>query len=285
MLGAGQTHLQGRYTKQVAGGLKYLLSRQGAEGDLRGTGEGRMYAHGQATIVLCEAYALSGDEQLRGAAQRAVEYIVKAQHAEGGWRYQPGEPGDTSVVGWQLMALRSARMALLDVPEETFERAGKFLDRAQCDPIGGSYAYQPGGPPTATMTAEALLCRQYLGWPQNHAGLRAGSRFLVRNWLPNKDQTNIYYWYYGTQVMHHLGGQRWKAWNVAMRNTLVESQETAGHAAGSWAPRGGAIGNHDTQVGGRLYMTSLATCTLEVYYRHLPIYRKIEVTAAAADED
>lgn len=275
MLGAGQTHLQGRYTKEVSGGLKYLLSRQKADGDLRGSGVGRMYAHGQATIVLCEAFALTGDQQLREAAQKAVDYIVKAQHSQGGWRYQPGEPGDTSVVGWQLMALRSAKMALLDVPDEVFQQAGEYLNHAQCDPIGGAYAYQPGGQPTQTMTAEALLCRQYLGWPKNHPGLRAGSRFLVRNWLPNKKQPNIYYWYYGTQVMHHLGGRRWEAWNHAMRDTLVEMQETEGHLAGSWSPVGGAVGNHDTQVGGRIYMTSLAICTLEVYYRHLPIYRAV----------
>jgi hypothetical protein len=275
MLGAGQTHLQGRYAGQVSGGLKYLISRQGSDGDLRGTGTGRMYAHGQATIVLCEAFALSGDEQLRPAAQKAVDFIVEAQHNRGGWRYQPGEPGDTSVVGWQLMALRSARMAQLDVPEEVFELAGAFLDSAQCDPIGGAYSYQPGGQPTATMTAEALLCRQYLGWPKDHAGLRAGSRILVRDWLPNDRQPNIYYWYYATQVMHHLGGRRWKAWNHAIRDTLVGMQETEGHLAGSWSPVGGAVGNHDTQVGGRIYMTSLAVCTLEVYYRHLPIYRAV----------
>ena len=128
------------------------------------------------------------------------------------------------------------------------------------------------------MTAEGLLCRQYLGWPQNHPGMRAGSRFLVRNWLPRADQANIYYWYYATQVMHHLGGRRWETWNQSMRDTLVAMQEKQGHMAGSWSPVGGAIGNHDTQAGGRMYMTSLAVCTLEVYYRHLPIYRKIDVS-------
>ena len=48
----------------------------------------------------------------------------------------------------------------------------------------------------------------------------------------------------------------------------TSSQEKRGHEAGSWAPRGGFA-----HRGGRLYMTSLAVCTLEVYYRHLPLYR------------
>jgi hypothetical protein len=26
-----------------------------------------------------------------------------------------------------------------------------------------------------------------------------------------------------------------------------------------------------------VYMTSLAVCTLEVYYRHLPIFRRVDV--------
>ena len=98
---------------------------------------------------------------------------------------------------------------------------------------------------------------------------------------PSTDNTGpgrnmLYYDYYATQVMHHLGGEAWRKWNFEMRNTLLAMQETEGHKSGSWAPRGGAIGHHDTQTGGRIYMTSLAICTLEVYYRHLPIYRAIK---------
>jgi hypothetical protein len=75
--------------------------------------------------------------------------------------------------------------------------------------------------------------------------------------------------------MHHLGGEAWERWNTATREALVELQEREGHEAGSWAPVGGAIGGHDVRVGGRVYVTALAICTLEVYYRHLPIYRAI----------
>lgn len=53
-------------------------------------------------------------------------------------------------------------------------------------------------------------------------------------------------------------------------------QDRVGHEAGSWRPRG----NHDL-MGGCLYMTALAACTLEVYYRHLPLYgtNAVEVSA------
>jgi outer membrane biosynthesis protein TonB len=283
-LGAGQTHTRGIYKDTVERGLAWLLEEQESNGDLRGDGQGRMYAHGIASIVLCEAYALSGDETLRAPAQRALDFIVRAQHKSsgrntGGWRYEPRQAGDTSVVGWQLMALRSGRMGGLQVPSGTFTQAGKFLDHVQHGRYGGLYSYQRGRTPDAAMIAEGLLCRQYLGWPARHRGLHEGVNHLLAEHLPNKDDPNIYYWYYGTQVMHHLGGEAWDRWNNATREALVELQDREGHEAGSWPPVGGAIGGHDVRVGGRIYMTALAICTLEVYYRHLPIYRAIEIAA------
>ena len=129
-LGAGQTHQVGIYQDTVAQGLRWLIQHQGSDGDLRidSAGNAGMYAHGQGAIVLCEAYALTHDEQIRDAAQRAIDFIVDAQHPAGGWRYQPGDRGDTSVFGWQLMALHSARAAGLDVPMETLELASIYFE-------------------------------------------------------------------------------------------------------------------------------------------------------------
>lgn len=267
-LGAGQTHLTGQYTKEVFAALRWLIDHQRDDGDLRGPGGfGRMYAHGQAAIVLCEAYALTGDEQLRGPAQLALDFIVKAQHGAGGWRYEPGEPGDTSVVGWQLMALNSGRMAHLQVPPETLQRAGAFLDSVATDRVGGTYSYLPGHGASPVMTAEALLCRQYLGWARDHEGMKVGVRLLVDQNPPDAGRQGVYYWYYATQVLHHLGGKDWDAWNEQMRRVLLETQVKKGHAAGSWDPRG----DH-APAAGRLYQTALAACTLEVYYRYMPLY-------------
>lgn len=334
-LGAGQTHLVGRYRQEVSRGLAWLIRNQGKDGDLRIDGRGAntgMYAHGQAAIVLCEAYLLTGDELLRSPAQKAIDFIAHAQHPEGGWRYSPGQPGDTSVVGWQLMALQSARHAGLDVPEETLQLANQFLDtvesrpdygrwhqrwrnrnlppeiaqvleqerltpldirlllrlldeqapRAQLQDMrdelraetrrAGQYSYLPRQPPTPVMTAEALLCRMYLGWTKDAPGLMEGVEHLAEQYLPSESEPNIYYWYYGTQVFHHVGGEHWERWNHRMRDVLVATQRTDGHRAGSWD----ATGPH-ASAGGRLYFTSLAICTLEVYYRHLPIFRQIDL--------
>ncbi len=273
-LGAGQTHQEGRYKDTVEAGLRWLVEHQKTNGDLPSPSRNtHMYAHGQGAIALCEAYALTNADWLRDPAQRSIDFIVDAQHVGGGWRYQPRERGDTSVVGWQLMALRSAQMAYLEVPPDVLQRAMKYLDDAQTDSAGGRYAYMPGNNTTHVMTAEALLCRQYAGWPQDHPGLVDGVHYLLNSHLPRpKDRMNLYYVYYATQVMHHMGGQSWEEWNYAVRDILVDAQETKGHAAGSWTPRVG----HD-EAGGRLYQTSLAVCTLEVYYRHLPLYRQLAV--------
>ena len=275
MLGTGQTHRVGIYRKHVSRGLRWLLDQQKADGDLRAGAMGNtgMYAHGQATIVLCDAFKITGDETLRAPAQKALDFICAAQHPAGGWRYLPGQPGDLSVVGWQLMAAHSAKSAYLHVPKENMSRAGSFLNSVQSGKHGGLYAYLPRSGPTPTMTAEGLLSRMYLGWQKTEPGLKEGVDFLVAKHLPDARRPNIYYWYYGTQVMHHWGGQEWKDWNLAIRKALVTTQVSSGPHSGSWSPKKHPHG----AAGGRLYVTALSACTLEVYYRYAPIYWKMKL--------
>lgn len=269
-LGAGQTSEQGIYQAEVEAGLAWLVNQQSRRGDLSGDRSDqqcRMYAHGQATIVLAEAFAMTDDSRWGDAAQRAVNWIEDAQHRRGGWRYRPGQEGDTSVLGWQIMALESARKAGLAVSSQTWHDASRYLDRVQ---RGARYAYQPRMQGTATMTAEAILCRMYLGATLDDPTLNEGLDWLVRKRLPSLDEPNIYYWYYATQALHQRGGAAWETWNHRLRDLLVESQSVEGHEAGSWFPSG-----PHGHAGGRLYMTALAVCTLEVYYRQTPIFRPL----------
>ena len=269
-LGAGQTHIAGMHKDAVRAGLDFLLDNQAPDGDLStgARGHARMYTHGQAAIVLCEAYMMSGDQRLKRPAQNAITFIIAAQHHQGGWRYNPGERGDTSVVGWQIMALQSARAAGLQVPNSVLLKANQFLNSVQAP--NQLYAYQPRVSPTHVMTAEAILCRYYLGHRRNASTIATGINHLIDNHLPNRSGENLYYLYYGTQVMHHYGGPEWDLWNDQMRELLISTQHSNGHRRGSWTPKE----NHDRQ-GGRLYATALAVCCLEVYYRHLPIFREV----------
>jgi hypothetical protein len=121
-----------------------------------------------------------------------------------------------------------------------------------------------------TMTAEALLCRQYLGWKHDDPRLLKGVAYLVEHTIGNSNN-DVYYWYYATQVCHHMEGEAWTRWNAAMKRELPAQQVKSGAESGSWSPRGDEWGDQY----GRLYKTCLSTYNLEVYYRHLPIYTKV----------
>jgi hypothetical protein len=286
-LGAGKTHKPAKnnpYGKTAQKGLDFLLSRQdGQTGNLGGG----MYAHALATIALAEAYGLTKDRKLRKPVQLAVNYIARAQHSAGGWRYAPGQAGDLSVTGWQVMALFTARMSKddLEVSNATLLKANTFL-KSCCDNTNEGFGYVGPDNPTPTTSAVGLLCWQYFdtcteklasgdsirgGNPLVKERLLKGiDDFLVRN--PPGSMKNMYYHYYATQVMHHVGGERWKGWNKKMRDLLVKSQDkNEGPNFGSWSSAGDAHG----PVGGRLMVTSLSLLTLEVYYRHVPLHGKV----------
>jgi hypothetical protein len=277
-LGAGQTHVVGHYQQELTQGLRWLIRRQLPDGDLRGElgGHLSMYAQALATLALCEVLLLTNDPQLREPARLATEFLLSAQYPDGGWGAGPGwelpvdqRCGNTSVLGWVLLALATARAAELDVPDDAFELASHFLDGVQLRD-GAVYAYQRGLPPMPTMTAEALLCRLYLGWDLSSPGLTTGLQRLTADGAPAADRPSIHYWFHATQVLHHVGGPRWNLWNERLRELLVGLQESQGPNVGSWEPRG-----EFAAASGRLATTALAVCTLEVYYRQLPVLRPL----------
>lgn len=272
--GDGHTHREGEYQKVVKKAWDALRKSQNSEGQFVGSTisiQHQLYTHAQATIAICELYGMTEDSTYRSMAERAVQYCVKAQDKqEGGWRYNPGSDSDTSVTGWFVMALQSAKMAKLDVPSETLRNASRFLDSVQADEEGAKYFYQPGRAFTMAVSAEALLCRQYLGWRRDDPRLIAGAEFLTANPI-NLNAADVYYWYYATQMLHHMEGDYWKRWNEVMRQVVPESQVKKGNERGSWDPQNDRWGPQ----GGRLFVTCLHTYMLEVYYRHLPLYTNI----------
>jgi hypothetical protein len=269
------------YTQVVSRAWKTLLKMQDEHGKFWGELPDSQYMHwlytqAQCTIALCELYGMTKEEAYREPAQRAVDYCVKIQAANGGWRYRVGESGDLSVTGWFVMALQSARMAGLEVPSPVFEKVGEFLDSVATGDehgydVGSRYAYRMRLGPTLSMTAEGLLCRQFLGWPRNDPRLQAGVEYMSQN-PPSWDNRNVYYWYYATQVLHHMAGPEWQKWNQIMRKLLPEKQEKTGRERGSWPdPNNDRWGSQG--YGGRMYVTCLSIYILEVYYRHLPLYQ------------
>ncbi len=266
-LGAGHTHEQaGPYKNNVERGLQWLVSRQKADGDLRG--KETMYSQGIATIALSEAFAMTGDRQLHDPVAKAAAYIQRAQNTGvGGWRYDPGQPGDTSVLGWQVMALKSASNAGVDVSLESFDAARAWLDRVSERSRPGLYAYQPGDRPKASMTAEGMFSQSLLGLPPTHRRMRDSADFILRH-LPHwESDPATYFWYYASLALFQHQGKEWEVWNKALTEELTTHQREDGRAAGSWDPA-----DEWSKIGGRIYQTALCTLMLEVYYRYLPLY-------------
>jgi hypothetical protein len=272
-LGAGYTHEEGQYSDTVDRALRWLIGQQKSDGNL-GADAGHFamhYCHAIATYAIAEAYGMQNDPtsntMLREPLLRGVRYILSIQDPDGGWRYLKGQKSDISMTGWQLMALKSAEIAGVNIPRSAKADVVSFLKARSLGTYGGLAGYREEMPPSATMTAEAMFCKQMLGMRRDNAAAREAAEYLLAR-LPVRTSFNEYYWYYGTLAMYQFGGEGWNTWNAAIRDLLISEQRTDGENAGSWDPVGPWA-----QYGGRIYSTALSTLCLEVYYRFLPLYQ------------
>jgi len=275
----------GPYRDVVRAAVDYMISQQDEDGDLRGQRHFRaggadsanMYDQGIATYALAECAILTHDPRTIQAALKAAQFIVKAQdRRSGGWRYSPREYGDSSVFGWQIMALHSAQQVGFEIPPETIDGAERYIESCAEGRQGLLAGYQPHTGPTPAMTAELLFSRMLLDMPLDDEGVHEATRFLARD-PPDMRNADLYYWYYASLSMLHMQNPLWKDWNVLTRESLIRMQQTDGPSAGCW----------DTNMrwgerGGRIFTTAMATLTLEVYYRYLPL-RKAGPAQPAAE--
>jgi hypothetical protein len=189
-------------------------------------------------------------------------------------------------VGWQVQALKAAQLSKdLVVPDGAVNKAIGFLDKVSSGSRKAVYGYNtPAGAPGTALTAVGLLCRYYVSkWGPGNAGLAEGVDGLMKKGpkaAPAKP--DMYFYYYATQVVHFNDGPEWKDWNEGpmkdgkrqggMRDWLIglQSKKEGTPNSGSWDPDTGSIGGSCGRVG----TTSLSLLTLEVYYRHLPLYKR-----------
>ena len=289
-LAAGNTHKSNRYQKTVLAGVNYLIKNMSMSGANAGKfmTAGNMYAQAIATMAICECYGMTKDKSLLLApCQAAINYIQRAQGANGSWGYQAGMTGDTSIVGWQIQALKAAQLGKdIVVDDKVIRRAMKFLDTVGAGSYKAAYGYTTaaGAAPGTSLTAVGLLSRYYAdGWGPNNAAMAEGVLGLMRR-APDKTKPpalDMYYFYYATQVVHFYEGDEWKTWNEGplvngkrvggMRDWLVGIQQKKNDANhGSWDPDATWIGKSCGRVG----TTCMCLLTLEVYYRHLPLYKR-----------
>ena len=289
-LGKAHTHIEtGPYRDTLGRGIDYLLkiqTRDGRFGEpylVQGERNNRylMYHQAIATLALAETYALTHDARLRDPLSRAIGFIERAQQHGGGWDYGDLRTGrdDTSVTGWQLMALKSAHAAGIEVNWQTLFGVMRHLESATS--ATGEVAYADRGPSAARrgpgMVAVGLYSRQMLGWPREAGPLTRQADILLGeppDWEKMASANDVqylhstYYWYYGTLAMFNTGGRWWDRWNARLRDMLVAHQCREGERRGSWDPPKGGF----DEVGGRVFVTALNILTLEIYYRYLPLY-------------
>lgn len=268
--GWGMKHnVECEYLKPVKAGITWLAAQVQPTGDLRaGNAKNGMYDQAIGAIALCEAYGVTHDPALLTPCSNAVSFIVAAQNPSGGWRYTPGsQDGDLSVVGWQLMALYSARMAGIPFSTNTLLRASRWIDRVSGGESGGFYGYQdPNDKSRPAMFACGMFCRQLEKFPPTHPRMKESAAFLRTRPLPGS-AVDAYYLYYATLALYQHQGEVWDEWNARMKAVIPPIQRKTGEDAGSWDPQG----VYGRQMG-RSVMTALCTLSMEVYYRYLPMY-------------
>jgi hypothetical protein len=271
-LGAGHTHQTGPYADNIRRGIYYLRSVAGETQFGFDFQQGSMYGHGIAQLALGEALSMTRtedglyDTDLFHLVERGSYFTVVAQHANGSWGYIPGSPGDTTLTGWQVLSLVAARRNGIQLRSNTFPNAKDFLRNVVADE-NFDFGYKgPPGEPTTTAIALTLLL--YLG---QTPGFTPFDQSLDRLADRGPTLTNVYHDYYGTLALHHTRHPQWDRWNTKLRDHLVAAQAKQGHERGSWHFK-----DKWGDIGGRLYTTAMCTMILEVYYRYLPMYEKIE---------
>ncbi len=311
-LGAGHTHLSSQkvtfhgetynFGKVVKNGLSWLKNQQNEDGAFASGGRKPMYSHAIATLAYAEAYGLTGARPLRKYARKGLDYLENAQNQDGGWRYVSGSrKSDTSVTGWAVMAIQSARLAGMEVPEGVLKKANSFVcsvtdkstyktgyksvkdidKKVRVTGKNENYRNHPA------MTSIGMITRIYTGEDPDVQALRKGLNHLMEDlpkWQEGAERNgrgnsiDYYYWYYGTLAVHLYAGldspnknhmDKWEKWAHSVKKALLDHSNTAnqGHQEGSWDPLG-----RWSYAGGRVYATALNALTLEVYYRYRNVF-------------
>jgi hypothetical protein len=302
-LGAGQDHMNGIYKNVVGKGLDWLLSQQRKDG-IFGI-ESRPhenYEHAVALMAIAEAYGMTRDERLKAPMDRAVDALLERQNKGTGqynnrlgWDYSiSSSRNDSSLTGWCLMALKSAKMAGNTKADVGLAGGKAWLEATWkvTNPNHKSTSYEFGesqfpyvwysdsnkieshGSPKETphnRSSIGALCAVYLGRGEKDVMSESLLNFELKNNYPTSYPCNLYYLYYNTYTIFQLKSadktdKVWTEWvNNVLKNVVVKSQQQDGCLEGSWNPPHGKYIGADV---GRCLSTAYACLSLQVFYRY-----------------
>jgi len=272
--------------KALRAALEFILQkgaekRDGGDTEYFGGRDGsRMYGHGITTLMLGEMLGMGVDDaqdrRIREHLEKAIRLILRSQKVkkdgrhQGGWRYTPqSRDSDLSVTVWQVMALRSARNAGLEIPSSAVEEAAAYIrgcygKRGRAG--AGPFAYQPGGRAEYSTASAGLLSLQVCGFYDDPTVKGAA------DWLLRLDPGAMWrrsWFFYGTyyyaQGMYQRGGKYAEKARRGVREVLLKNQGKDG----SWLAAQG-----QERSAGKIYGTSLGILSLSVKYHYLPIYQR-----------
>jgi hypothetical protein len=271
---------QGPYGDNLNRAVDAIIALQSRDGVIAQSSLSEtMYDHGISTVALCEAYGMLDDRRqaaAKTAIAKAVSVILDAQAIpkrsgsqpgepgdQGGWRYTPrATDSDTSVSGWQLMALRGASNIGANIPAKNIDAGIAYIqDRGYIAAEGGGFCYMGKQRPNVALTGTGILALSLMGKPDDPR-VRAGGDYLLRNFDPVHPSGAYYYYtiYYVSQAAWQLGGNYWTVLNQRLSTDVRARQKPDGH----WT--GGEANDH--------YCTAMAVLALTVPYRYLPIYQR-----------
>jgi hypothetical protein len=284
-LGHCETPQSTQFGETVLNGMLFLID-QGMKNDGYFTpsrqGNHWVYEHAIAVYALAESYAFTSEmsmdiPNLREVVEKGTDIILAGQHSSGGWDYNYDKTGkrggDTSIVGWQVQALKAAQNAgygkkfgAEDVLMRSVNAAQDYIVTKQNDDGVIGYTSKPGNVQYGLQGVGAL-CFQMFG----KEGKPVRNALKIAQDTPldyNADTANLYGWYYTTQAMFFKGGSYWDKWNEKWRDEILKNQGSDG----AWKVEG-STGHKSTLVAGadaQIYRNALCTLMLEVYYRFLP---------------
>lgn len=300
-LGAGYTHASKEtyegicFGDVVKHGLAHLLHNQDMDGCFGPRdGDHYMYNHAIAALAMSEAHGLTGMHKFKEPAQKGIDFLIDAQTPGKGWGgVRRAAADDTSILGWAVMALKSADVsglsfdktaaydgarAWLDSVTAKSESGGKTVYKTRYRLADDADVFVPGvnegfkNHPTAT--GIMALSRIFMD-KKRTAEVTGGADLLAQD-LPRWDGKSIdfFYWYVGTMALYQCDGPdgaKWREWNKAMVDALVENQNAAAaeDKIGSWEPV-----DRWSCGGGRVYATAINALTLEVYYRYASVFNR-----------
>ena len=266
-LAGGHTPGRGKYGQQVNQAAAFLIANAEQSGYLHSPEthiHGPMYEHGFATLFLAELYGMSPRDDLREALKKAISVIVNSQNRDGGWRYHPiRKDADVSVTVCQIMALRAARNAGLDVPKETVDRCIQYVKQCQNSDGGFKYQTTQGSPSVFARSAAGLVALYSAGIYEGREvdkALKFLTHFTPRGDVFRGEQHYFYGHYYAVQAMWQAGDEYWNRWFPAIRDELLARQSPDG----SWI---------DLQVCPE-YGAAMACIILQIPNNYLPIFQR-----------